>query len=308
MNVSVVLSTWNNADRLGITLEAMTRLEDPRCPWEVVVVNNNCTDHTDDVADRFVEELPLVYVHEPKPGLSNGRNAGIEASRGEWLVFTDDDVKPSPAWLSAYLDAFDEYGPQAIYGGPVVSEFEGPRPPEPLLRRAPCSVSGFDLGLQRRPVDQGFLAANWACTRQAMDSAGGFDPDLGLRQDGAVVTGEENDVMNRLRRDGLQAIYVPDASLLHFVPDGKCTLAHVASRTRAYGRFAWRSYVRDDLPPTGRVPRWLLRAYWTHRLVGMLLTPLGEASYEHRIRAQHWAGVIDGLKEHQPSRPPGGTE
>lgn len=303
MSVSVVISTWNNADRLGITLDAMTGLDDPGCQWELVVVNNNCSDHTDDVADRFTDRLPLVYVHEPKPGLSNGRNAGIGASRGDWLVFTDDDVKPVAHWLSAYLDAFGEYGREAIYGGPVVSEFEGRRPPEPLLRRAPCSVSGFDLGRERRPVDQGFLAANWACTREAMTSLGGFDPNLGLRQDGAVVTGEENDVMNRLRHDGMKAIYVPDAGLLHFVPDGKCTLDHVSSRTRAYGQFAWRSYVRDDdARRLGGVPRWLLRAYWTERILGMLLRPLGEASYEHRIRAQHWAGVMDGVKAHRRAR------
>ena len=65
MDISVILCTWNNADRLNITLNSLFSLEPvDNCKWEIVIINNNCTDHTDDVVCSFTDHLPVKYIYE----------------------------------------------------------------------------------------------------------------------------------------------------------------------------------------------------------------------------------------------------
>ena len=102
VSVSVVICTWNRAGLLDQTLARMRELHVPAgLAWELLVVNNNCTDDTDAVAARHRGHLPLRPVREPTPGLSNARNKGLAEARGELILWTDDDVRVDPGWLAA---------------------------------------------------------------------------------------------------------------------------------------------------------------------------------------------------------------
>ena len=107
MHVSVVVATWNNCHQLAVGLEALSRCVVPsHLGWEVVLVNNNCTDETEKVARGFRDKLRLVYVEEPRQGLSRAKNAGIGASSGRLLVFAD-DMRPCPEWIETYWVAYE---------------------------------------------------------------------------------------------------------------------------------------------------------------------------------------------------------
>src|SRR5690349_20687774 len=59
--ISVVICTWNRSRLLRKTLEHMTNLDiAPGTRWELIVVNNNCSDDTETVLDDFQNKLPLV--------------------------------------------------------------------------------------------------------------------------------------------------------------------------------------------------------------------------------------------------------
>jgi glucosyl-dolichyl phosphate glucuronosyltransferase len=237
MDITVLISTWNNADRLRVTLQAITACATPENrSWELTLVNNNCTDHTDQVVARFRDLLPINYVHEPSQGLSRARNSGLAESRGEWVIFTDDDVHPCTDWLLAYWRAFKVHPELSFFGGPVVSEFEG-EPPEPsLLDLAPCSVRGQSFGPSPRTLSpkEHFISANWAARLADIRAVGGFDRNLGLNPEATnLSTGEESDLMDRLREKGLVAHYLPAATLEHFVPKDKASMEHILERCEA---------------------------------------------------------------------------
>jgi glycosyltransferase involved in cell wall biosynthesis len=81
MDLSIVLCTWNNARRLAVTLDAISRCRvPPTLRWELVLVANNCTDATVDVARGFGGRLPLHHLVEPRQGLSHARVARVAAS------------------------------------------------------------------------------------------------------------------------------------------------------------------------------------------------------------------------------------
>lgn len=239
-DVSVIICTWNSASRLRITLNALAQCHVPsELDWELVLVNNNCTDDTDVVAADFKSRLPLEYVHEARPGLSNARNAGLAAASGKLIIFTDDDVRPEKDWLAAYWSAYSANGERHYFGGPVASEFEEQPSDDELLRLAPWSVKGLDWGEEvviGRHMP--FIGPNWACPREALDEVGGFDASLGIVGGSKKVsTGEESDVMRRLRGAGYKPCYLPKARLYHFVPSSKIAVSHIAARQEAYGYY-----------------------------------------------------------------------
>ena len=101
MIVSICVCTWNRAALLDQTLTAMRQLRIPvGVEWEILVVNNQCTDDTDLILSQHARRLPLRRLLEAKQGLSNARNCAVAGSLGELILWTDDDVVVDPEWLS----------------------------------------------------------------------------------------------------------------------------------------------------------------------------------------------------------------
>ena len=242
VEVSIVLCTWNNSGRLALTLQAIGRCAIPvGVRWELVVVLNNCTDDSAAVVRGLARQLPLVAVDEPRQGLSRARNAGVQAAGGRLVVFTDDDVSPCRDWIATYWHAYRGDPRGAFFGGRLVPDYEA-GPPEPdLLPLASFPVAGLDWGPRPRTLasDERFLGANWACPADALHRAGEFDVELGLDASlGRRRVGEEWDMMERLRRLGLQPRYLPDAVVRHWVPRHKCRLPYLAGNWEAQGHVA----------------------------------------------------------------------
>src|ERR1700738_3055719 len=96
-SVSVAICTWNRARLLGQTLESFVRLRIPEgVSWELLVVNNNCTDDTDAVIERHAGSLPIRRLYEPTPGKSYAHNLAIAEAQGDLVLWTDDDVIVDP--------------------------------------------------------------------------------------------------------------------------------------------------------------------------------------------------------------------
>ena len=67
MKFSILIATYNRAALIGDTLASLARLH-PGAPWEVIVVNNRCTDNTDALVEGQNFPVPLRLVHEADAG------------------------------------------------------------------------------------------------------------------------------------------------------------------------------------------------------------------------------------------------
>jgi glycosyltransferase involved in cell wall biosynthesis len=67
---------------------------------KVLIIDNNCTDGTMNVVKKFRERLPIRRVTENRQGLAYARNRAVAEFRGDFLLFTDDDVRLGPGWLA----------------------------------------------------------------------------------------------------------------------------------------------------------------------------------------------------------------
>ena len=169
MNVSVVIPTFNNAAMLASTLSAMEQVKLPD-NTEFIVVDNNSTDNTFKTIKGFSDRLPVKYIFEQKQGISAAKNSGIRAAKGKLIVFTDDDVRPSSQWLLTFYSAYQHDPEGKFWGGMIESEFEGPVPDKSLLRFAPPSVKGLNLGDKIREIknNEWFVSANLAMPSRAL--------------------------------------------------------------------------------------------------------------------------------------------
>lgn len=307
MDISVIMATWNNNKRLGITLESIAQCRVPEeVSWELIVVNNNCTDDTDSVVGRFIARLPLVYVKEPVQGLSRARNKGLQTAKGKLIIFTDDDVQPAKEWLASYWEAFCRYGQGFYFGGPIESEFESLDFDKDLIPLAPCSVRGFDLNALSGPTNEGkrFMGANWACPAAILKELRGFDESFGLNPvSGRVMTGEESELIRSLNEKGWQGYYVAEARICHYVPADKCRLPHIASRWEAAGEKQAKEIMRtQDFQNRPRMPFWVCKQLvisWIKWALKKVCFQKGYAEYKLLCKYTRLIKVLKSeLKEH----------
>jgi len=95
--VSVIMPTYNKARLVQESLMSLLRQKGLERPWEIVVVDNNSSDRTIHVLEQVSgKHGNLHYVSEIRQGAGAARNRGIFESRGELLIFLDDDILVMP--------------------------------------------------------------------------------------------------------------------------------------------------------------------------------------------------------------------
>jgi glycosyltransferase involved in cell wall biosynthesis len=269
--ISIVICTWNRSRLLAGTLDHLTRLDPPvGMGWEVLVVDNRCTDDTAAVLNRFRNRLPLRTVVERSPGLSIARNTGIRTAAGDWIVFVDDDVETPPGWLRAYEAAFEASPDAAVFGGPIEPKFEGGAPAW-LLQALPYTAAAYaaiDLGPVRKPLTSVAMpyGANMAFRRATL-GVEPFSPDLG-RTGGNLIGYEEIALIQRLLESGHSGWWVPEARLRHVIPPARQTVRYLWRYWRSSAVSVQRAGIAAEAGRPGPfgVPWWV----WKQAVAGAL--------------------------------------
>jgi glycosyltransferase involved in cell wall biosynthesis len=179
--------------------------------FEVVVVDNGSTDTTPEVvraaAGRYAFDVRGVTV--PEPNRSAARNAGIEAARGEFVLFVDDDVWLPPRFIAAHAAAQKIDAP-VVVSGPIVN------------------VPGYDARPKASAANYSgafFCTCNVSVARTALLAVGGFDETFNL------YGWEDTELGLRLRRHGAKHTFAWDAYLWHIKPPRVETLDTVLQKT-----------------------------------------------------------------------------
>lgn len=94
MTTGIIISTYNNPAWLAKTLFGYSLQTTP--PDEVVIADDGSTSETRDLIDSFRDKLPIKHVWQEDRGFQKSEilNKAIEASRADYLIFTDQDCVP----------------------------------------------------------------------------------------------------------------------------------------------------------------------------------------------------------------------
>jgi glycosyltransferase involved in cell wall biosynthesis len=219
VTASVIVCTYNRADSLKDTLDSLVRQRVPDdVSWNVIVVDNNSTDHTQEMVSRYRDNgcVGIRYVFEGRQGLSQARNTGISEADSEYVLFTDDDVVVAEDWVAQAIAAFRETDAD-IVGGRVLPLWQT-QPPKWLTEKLYVYLALLDYGdtgcyLERRV----FNGANMAFNSMTLMKSSLFNILLGRNSD-KLYSGEEGELMCAIRNSGGTLYYAPQLVVYHKVP------------------------------------------------------------------------------------------
>ena len=305
-DVSVLICTYNRADLLSRALEHIAaQAMPPGVTWEVVVIDNNCTDHTAAVAQRFAADprVPqLRRVREPQQGIGHARRRAFLESRGDLLVCVDDDCMLTPDWIAQAIAFAAEHPRAGEFAGRNVIVWE--RPPDPVADGYGESLARQDLGDRAFQMESGracLVGAAVVVRREAIIQSGWLESGMLVgRVAEGLNAGEDAEIFFRIRHAGWECWYTPQLVLHHIIPESRTTLPYLRRLHRGFGRSEafLRSLSRapspalvDRLSATGWsvVEAVRVLARWPLRFVGRK-----EERLTWLVRASHAAGCVTG--------------
>ena len=193
MKLSFVIPAYNEEACVGKCLSSVLReKERGGLDVEVVVVNNNSTDRTKDVALSFPS---VSVVDEPQKGIVRARQAGYRAAHGDIIANVDADNILPDGWIERAFREFSENSDLVALSGPVIYY--------DLSRIVNMQVRlfyrlGYAANLFNRHVlKKGAMlqGGNFVVRKSALDAAGGFDTSIDFY-------GEDTDIACRMSEVG----------------------------------------------------------------------------------------------------------
>jgi glycosyltransferase involved in cell wall biosynthesis len=239
--ISVIICCYNSDWVISRTLSALANQKPPECAWELILVDNNSSDRTREIFEKFQaehREMDARYVFEAKQGLSHARIAGHSAAKYPLLIFCDDDTLFCPEYLSLAFRYMNSHAEVGLCGGCGTAVFEGSPDPRvlPFLDRyatgpqapeSPCDIT-----------ERGFVfGAGMVVRKSAMDEIleCGFE-FASLGRTGKILTGGEDvELGHALREAGYRIHYLADLKYEHILPVRRLTFDYLKRMTFGSG-------------------------------------------------------------------------
>lgn len=215
--VSVVIPTLNSPF-IEHTLAGLQRQSYDLTKVEVLVVGQ-------DAAGRIRPNDLVRFIETAKPEPpAVSRNIGLLAAGGDIVCFTDDDCAPDPNWIAGLVSAYAEAGVDVVGGG---IHF----PPAGYWARCDALASAYEyLVFRGKGLRRQLPSMNFSARRAVLLSQQGFDETY------PFASGEDADLCMRLRRQGHQLHFVPEAIIDHL--GWRKTAPEVLGHIYRYGQFS----------------------------------------------------------------------
>lgn len=194
LRISVVIAVRNEIENItGLLTSLSFQTYDN---YEVIIVDDNSSDGTREIADEFCREksnFSLIEAPENRYGWGpkkNALNAGISASTGEIILTTDADCRPSPEWIESFAGKFDNAG--AVIGfSPIRSKQNLFGRLKTLESLASAIVSASLIGINKPYMATG---RNFAYRKSLYLESGGFG------ETGKAAAGDDDLLLQRLQK------------------------------------------------------------------------------------------------------------
>jgi GT2 family glycosyltransferase len=233
--LSIIIPTRNRARLVQTLLNSVRELAGlDKFQPQIIVGDNNSQDETSKVLHSVAKNfpVPLTLLKIQRRGKSAAMNEASRVSDGDVLAFLDDDVVVQSNWLSAVQQFFQEKNYQAAQGVIRIKPASGETLETRTLINRYRTIPNIDFG----PHIENFHSlngANFAVSRQALDSVGPFDERLGP---GASGTSEDVEFARRLRQKGFQIGYMREAIVYHSVDPIRLTEDYFKIHHKQQGR------------------------------------------------------------------------
>jgi len=212
--VSIIIPAFNKVNYSLSCIQSISERIDTKTnpSFEVVLVDNGSSDNT--IALKGIKNL--VFVHNKENlGFVGGCNEGLKASRGEYVIFLNNDAEVTENWLTSLYDTIEADSKIGIVGSKIIY-------PNGVLQEAGGIIFKDADGLNYGKFDQAdsyqynyvrdvdyCSGASIIIKRSLMNSFGGFDNLY------YPAYYEDTDLSFKVRKEGLRVVYQPESVIFH---------------------------------------------------------------------------------------------
>lgn len=257
MKLSIVICTFNRSELVEQLLEDITtqhkRMRSSEAEEvELILVDNNSFDDTNEIAYRFIENtgLSIKYFTETKLSLAAARNLAVTKCTGDLIAFLHDDVNLDDDWLrETYKIACECHEHEVgVYGGRVIPMWQDNFPSwlklEPPRNVCQDVFRGHSYGDEevKYPFETEFGLAeypsgvNVLVRREVFENCGNFRTDLGPSASGGFGLLEDFEFFEYLSMVKIPMKYVPQCIVFHPVSSAHLSLHYIRRWYFKFGR------------------------------------------------------------------------
>jgi glycosyltransferase involved in cell wall biosynthesis len=243
--ISVVVTTYNRGNILKYCLDCLADQTIDKSLYEVVVVNNNSTDNTQQIVDDYVKKFyNFKAVLETKQGSAHARNRGWQEAKGGIIAYIDDDAKTTKDWCEKILKDFNTITPKPVaIGGRVFPWYEG-TPPRWFADEFEIRTWGKDARFLKEK--ECFVTMNTAIRKEMFEKYGGFNIEYGPVYD-IPRMGDDTEFFYRIFNKEPFLWYDPELVVLHWTPKNRMKISYRFNRSMKNGEATAKMHQRKIL-------------------------------------------------------------
>ena len=243
VKISVVVPTYDRPLLLKKCLEGLIKQNFPKEEFEVIIV----TDGHDEVTCKMIDKVRcendakniFCFSLPEKKGPAAARNKGWRASKGELILFTDDDCIPAEKWVSFFWKMYTQQQRKiAAFTGGIIVPHNGKRPTD--HERNTIALEKAD-----------FVTANCAVTKEALEKVNGFDEAF------KMAWREDSDLEFKLLNAGIVIPHVEEAAVFHPVRKTKWGVSLRDQKKSMFNALLYKKYPELYKKRINRRPVWL---------------------------------------------------
>ena len=241
-DVTVIIPTMRRPESLTRALQSVFAQTDAGARLaEIVVVDNDPTGTAREVVAGLTASspCPLIYQHEPHPGVATARNTGLSRTTAPWIAFLDDDEAATPDWLDRLIAGQASTGADVVFG--------------PIRGRVPENSGWATAYLERFFGRQGpettqVIDHAYGCGNSLMRRATALPGDAPFNPKADNSGGEDDALFQALALRGGTFGWAADAWVDEFAPPHRATMRYALARAFAYGQSPPQIAVLDGKP------------------------------------------------------------
>ena len=252
VQTTVMIPTQRRLGGLAVAVRSVLAQRDVDfAALEIIVVDNDQVPSAQATIEALAQggACKLHYVHEPRAGVANARNAGMARASGAFIAFLDDDEEAPEGWLAALLAAQVRYDADVVFG--------------PVRARAPDSVAEHRDYLERffsrlGPDEAGVIDHYYGCGDSLLRRAALPDPVSPFAAARNQIGGEDDMLFGQMQAAGATFAWEPAAWVWEDPVPDRLTLDYTIARAFAYGQGPSAHCAAASPPDRVGVARWML--------------------------------------------------
>jgi glycosyltransferase involved in cell wall biosynthesis len=194
--ISVIIPAFNSELTIKGCISSIKSQQFPKEKFEIIVVDDESTDHTVQVAKEAGADKVITIQHSSS---GTARNTGSKQARGKILAFIDSDCIAQDGWLKTIEKEFET---NQVIGGPILNGKTNS-----IVAWAEYLMEFSDYNEHKKRSFVNFVpACNQACTKEIFEKIGGF-------REGTIT--EDVHLGHTLKKSGVKIVFVPQLQIQH---------------------------------------------------------------------------------------------